>query len=43
MYLFGCGCESDEDKAFLYYRRAAEMGIYEAKVMMWEAEKLYDE
>ena len=43
MQRIGSGCESNEDKAFLYYRRAAEMGIYEAKVMMQEAENLYDE
>lgn len=41
MYFLGAGCESDENKAFLYYQRAADAGIMEAKIMMEEAEKVY--
>lgn len=43
MYLFGCGCKANEDKAFLYYKKAIDMGIYDAQIMMEEAEKIFSE
>ena len=34
LFLLGRGCEADMDKAIMYYQKAYEKGMYQAKVMM---------
>lgn len=39
LYLFGRGCEANENQAGIYYKRAFEHGIHHAKFMMEKIEK----